>query len=175
MKLSSSHLAQNYYYDFICVGIIPLHRLVQSCLWAVCGCPWEVHKWSHVWAAKGQKGRRDGAQSVKLALISSSGKVTYRKSNGKWKQHRKSNCLSSPPWQYPAANKTTTPRPQFHFLSWALTRAETLQMTTRDVAVANVSPGQPIMLFHLFGIPDLVLINRLIFFSWSEMMTILRF
>lgn len=84
---------------------------------------------------------RKRAQTVKLLLISSPGKVTYRKSN-RVNERSSANQIAylNHLGNIQQLIKHPVLRPQFHILSCsALTQAHALQITMRDVIIANVS------------------------------------
>lgn len=116
------------------------------------GVPWKsvrgLHQARHIW--EGEKERegetqrrkeRERAQTVKLLPISSWGKVTYRKSN-RVNERSSANQIAylNHLGNIQQLIKHSVLRPQFHILSCtALTQAEALQITMRDVIIANVS------------------------------------
>lgn len=133
--LSWVHLYQN---QFICIvhHNLSLEAVSERCVRG-------VHKTRHIWewVVHKEEKTEKRAQTVKLLVISSAGKVTYHKSNGVNER--------SAPNQIVYLNhlgniqqliKHPVLRPQFHILSCtALTQAEALQITMRDVIVPNVS------------------------------------
>lgn len=122
---------------------------LQSCLQAAHGSPWKVweESISLVILERGrkrdtQRGEdRKRAQTVKLLPISYPGKVTYRKSN-RVNERSSANQIAylNHLGNIQQLIKHPVLRPQFHILSCtALTQAQVLQITMRDVIIANVS------------------------------------
>ncbi len=154
MKLSSSHLAWITIMSSFVLESIHLHRCRNHAFRLHVGVPEKcvrgVHKPRHIWEREikremqreTQRGKgRKRAQTVKLLPISSQGKVTYRKSN-RVNERSSANQISylNHLGNIQQLIKHPVLRPQFHILSCtSLTQAEALQITMRDVIVANVS------------------------------------
>lgn len=146
MKLSSSHLAWDYYHEFICIGI---NSFASFAAIMPRGCTWESLR--SVWVesirpviserARERERNRKRAQTVKLLPISSWGKVTYRKS----RRVNERNSANQIAYFNHLGNiqrliKHPVLRPQFHILSCkSLIPAEALQITMSGVIMVNVS------------------------------------